>query len=664
MYFPLKDREIRLLRIDPPLDSDALLKCSVQTVSLDGKPEYVALSYVWGDASITTNILLNDELFAATVNLASALRQIRELRTLESMNPVKDLPALLWVDAICINQNDISERSSQVRHMGDIYQNAVKVLSWLGPEADGSMEVISTTRNMSQEIQTVPPNCNRFDWLSRYPDLLEVTPFDENNSKILKCFNLFWERDYWKRIWIKQEIVLARDILLMCGAETISWEQLEVVCDWFSDPLLNYERPACMDEVQWVFLTAHGHPLYQPTPIFENRVLRKMWHHPQREAFSEPGSYIKTLVTYSQGLNLDCHDPRDKVYGLLSITDLSITADYSKSVRDVYIDATLDMFRLCGLSLTLSIIGKACPNAFNLPSWVRDWSNPSQDLLSRNIVLNRAIDEAGELRLFLWEPEAPFLLTVVGKRIGEVRDLEPKASKAYHRAWDICKFYMATHSSRLSRSRTPPLQSLLRLLFNNEDPLQKPEGKGEIQFGSAEFCRLGGTFIRVMCDEGEYGHLDPVESLKETLKMLGLTTAWDFDITFDQQTPGESSERAFSGRQQVVLAMMNASAESCLTVSIKLNNTLHGHLVFRTENNAIGVGPDSTLEGDIVCLFGGCSIPLILRQERKFDRLVGACAVYGPMVEKVRTEIQDELKKMKEGVTTPKTTRLEAFPIH
>jgi hypothetical protein len=102
LYGSLKNREIRLLVIEPSLNSDAVIKCSVQAVSLDSKPEYIALSYVWGDAAITTDIILNDEFFAATVNLAAALRQIRGFRALESRNSVKDLPAFLWVDAICL----------------------------------------------------------------------------------------------------------------------------------------------------------------------------------------------------------------------------------------------------------------------------------------------------------------------------------------------------------------------------------------------------------------------------------------------------------------------------------------------------------------------------------------------------------------------------------
>jgi hypothetical protein len=144
------------------------------------------------------------------------------------------------------------------------------------------------------------------------------------------------------------------------------------------------------------------------------------------------------------------------------------------------------------------------------------------------------------------EPEDPDLLGVLGKIIGEVSNPGPKpqASKASLEAWNICKHYIATPNGRISQSKIPLLQTLLPLLFNGEDPLWKGnELKGtKIEVGTEEFCELGRTFIRVICDEGEYGDLEPVDRVKETLAMLGLKTAKDWEIIFDQRVSRERAQ--------------------------------------------------------------------------------------------------------------------------
>jgi hypothetical protein len=68
-----------------------------------------------------------------------------------------------------------------------------------------------------------------------------------------------------------------------------------------------------------------------------------------------------------------------------------------------------------------------------------------------------------------------------------------------------------------------------------------------------------------------------------------------------------------------------------------LQATIEGNLVFQTNNDFMGTGPDSTLEGDVLCLFGGCSVPVLLRRERSYYRFVGPCAVYGLMFDKLKT---------------------------
>ncbi|KAI8712730.1 HET domain-containing protein [Fusarium sp. LHS14.1] len=127
-YQLLDDDSIRLVTIKTgPWDS--VIECEVEVERLQqGKNHFAALSYVWGDSNVRRTICLNGNTCEVTVNLFEGLRQIRE-----SMFEDGTLPQLpIWVDAICINQDDKNEKAKQVPNMHQIYSTAEGVLLWLG----------------------------------------------------------------------------------------------------------------------------------------------------------------------------------------------------------------------------------------------------------------------------------------------------------------------------------------------------------------------------------------------------------------------------------------------------------------------------------------------------------------------------------------------------
>jgi hypothetical protein len=131
-YTPLdasKD-SIRLLRLIPTKDSTSPIQCEIFRTTLATAPPYVALSYAWGDKSGTQAIFIGDEIVSVTPNLKHALQRLR--------NGTEEL--VLWVDAICINQDDIPERNVQTANMRAIYQGSESVAVWLGLENSHGLE--------------------------------------------------------------------------------------------------------------------------------------------------------------------------------------------------------------------------------------------------------------------------------------------------------------------------------------------------------------------------------------------------------------------------------------------------------------------------------------------------------------------------------------------
>lgn len=115
-------REIRLLTILDEYD-DYLVRCTTRIASLDDRPNFNALSYRWGDPKATVPIMVDYHVMSVTVNLEKALRHLR----------CSVQPEEIWVDAICINQADISEKNHQLPLMRHIRKQVyiVNLVAWL-----------------------------------------------------------------------------------------------------------------------------------------------------------------------------------------------------------------------------------------------------------------------------------------------------------------------------------------------------------------------------------------------------------------------------------------------------------------------------------------------------------------------------------------------------
>ena len=129
---PLKrgaSSNIRLLELQPcdAQDTSGTTGCTLCVTQLGDSPTYMAVSYMWGDARITNTILVNGQTFSVRRNLWNLLEQLRR----------DGHQCRLWIDAICIDQTSLDERSHQVAMMGAIYPKAAGMLSWLGLANEG-----------------------------------------------------------------------------------------------------------------------------------------------------------------------------------------------------------------------------------------------------------------------------------------------------------------------------------------------------------------------------------------------------------------------------------------------------------------------------------------------------------------------------------------------
>lgn len=331
--------DFRLIELQPGHMSDPI-RITLINASLSEPPSYEALSYVWGDPQDVYPIYVNERRFFIRHNLTSALNSLQ----------LADTTRILWVDAICINQADLHERSTQVRIMGDIYKYASKVLVWLGSDTESSR---TTFEYLNQ---------NRARLLQESAD---HTPRLEIPDPIWKALTLdVFARSYWSRLWIVQELILAPQIQVFCGSSTVDGD------------LLLAMRKLGPRQYHCPYPLSLQQPMENLHAKLALSYLKSLgWFRQRRQLNGLKSFSIKELFTNFQKRH--CSDPRDMVFGLLGLTDTDegiIKPDYRKSVSEVYTDFASSYIRTCR---QIDIILPRRKRArSDLPSWVPDWSQP------------------------------------------------------------------------------------------------------------------------------------------------------------------------------------------------------------------------------------------------------------------------------------------------
>jgi hypothetical protein len=353
-YYPLntKTREIRLLSLEPGRFADGIcISLEHHGLSTTAQRDYEALSYVWGTGQTKCSVRLrlqNGQIQQMLIgeNLFIALKYLRHEKNTR----------IIWADAICINQNDLRERSQQVAMMGDVYRCATRVVAWLGPEADKSTHALNFIRQLSSQVAV--------NWITFDIEIAAERKQHKtaDGSSIMYLHAGYCEaiyhlvmRPWFERLWIIQEISIGKEnAILQCGTDSIPWKG-------FLDAILclhtRTDRSGFGDKTE-AFLS-------RCDLIYKLAVIQT---HGSIE-------HIRHQLAQAQ-----CSDQRDRIYGTLNIVrdnvqELGITPDYTKTLAEVYKDTAyrwIDYYGQIGIlsscQMTNSTVG--------IPSWTPDWSTP------------------------------------------------------------------------------------------------------------------------------------------------------------------------------------------------------------------------------------------------------------------------------------------------
>ncbi|KAG4436713.1 hypothetical protein IFR05_007796 [Cadophora sp. M221] len=382
-YKPLahpSSRTVRLLELLPAPDLNSPIRVRLKAVSLldSSRPTYEALSYCWGDPAdpgmmwcqfeetaiekedpedMGTPIPVlgwwedgreKDGLIWINQNLLAALFRLR----------LEDRKRLIWADSVCINQTDDEEKSWQVRMMGDIYRNAERVLIWLGPALD---ESIATLEHFipqllkAKALKRAAGNFRSYHQLG-YAELKAFElPSMSFHSRQYEAFMEITRNPYLRRTWIIQELVMAKEPILVSDYWTMPWESFHEAFAFLEGEMDLISPKGTLD----AYLYISG--LSSTAELFSSHA---------------PSPFLRLLSVHGHS---QASDPRDKVFALKGLaTDAdSIEIDYTKPIDQIYRDTA---FRLINISQTLDVLSVAAVHTsdidLHLPTWVPDWRTP------------------------------------------------------------------------------------------------------------------------------------------------------------------------------------------------------------------------------------------------------------------------------------------------
>lgn len=649
LYPPLRfANSIRLLTLQPGQVSEDL-KCTIKETTIDRADSYQALSYAWTtraqpkacafeDGTTQPSILCDNVLIKITSNLASALRQLR----------MSDSPRILWIDQLCINQQNLGEREQQIRCMGAIFSGAANVVAWLG-EADQDTPIVwklfQSLRLILQYERTQTYHLgngskpeefssksmgahHRSHRLTPFPAELARLPPTDGPEWI--AMRHFLQREWFSRVWTLQELVVSRKCHVLCGTYAITWEDLAEVA--FALELAGFSRPLLRANL-WITV---------------RDIERQRWRRNEKVI-------LRYLLAVTRGSGVT--EAHDKVYALLALAGdfpgSRLPVHYAKPLTELFIDVA----RTCILEEnTLAVLSEVeirSTHGIKIPSWVPNWCNPAStyQFLARSgnhgsyfTAAGRSVPEMVQsdrsdhlmLKGFLIAPIMRILdaRTALGLTDRAVSSRDLKDSRWHYRAWSGI-YRSAVHSLDIPvssvRAAELPDPYVTRIEESSAHQATTPSPRDMLQ------TALRRTVLADLYPQ-PHGRLTGDDSARD----FPAFKAWE--------------HRNFHGAvpPQVLLEHDEAAAQ-----------TTYNRCVFiagPTDNAFMGLGLRTCREGDWICILFGGNTPFILRpshvnpdafpSEVNEWTLVSDCYVHGLMDGEAMEHTRDPGCEYKDFVLT------------
>ena len=590
-------RQIRLAHIKPGAWDDPI-SCDLLPASLCWSPTYETLSYVWGDQKIKKPIALEGCYFEVTINLHGALRRLRA--TAETR--------IVWIDALCINQEDLDERSQQVNLMGAIYEGCQQVLIWLGDSYEDKQTIEEGTLDDDDE------EVLKTSTVQQAFDLLHILS-DDKHTRELSCFTIKensmlgvaegYERafdalqiitkmPYWRRIWVVQEIVLPPLATVVLGSVSAPWKI-------FVYAAMNFDKhtsSCCLEHnnspgFYFDTLRAFNSAVMSIEDTRKNRQAtrkNRQATRKNRQATRKNRQAAHNLDIFKL-LNLyfdrEATVLLDKVYGLLGLVtwhgESRIVPNYRHPVAKVCEDVTV---HIINSTKSLHVLVGDCVHNIDFPSWASNWGQkPESGIWEWEewkcdvIRLNRYYHYAATKKDATSELLGNSMLKVEGNRVDTIVAASTLISC---KTWD----------------------ESLRMCMQVLSWIEGSERDYVKAFGSVGIWE--DFYWKVLCGEMwqlvETGGIGAHRRIR--MEDRGAYKLWKAAVLNDRQ---------------LTLTLQSTDNTRFQFFHQSVRGAISNRKFFVTREGHLGLGPNALQVGDEVYVINGSNVPFVLRKSDRFN---------------------------------------------
>lgn len=564
----LDGKQMRLLTLFPGEEFEPL-NGLIWVTRLDAKPHYMTVSYVWGTKSRLSNALRTPVgSISITEPLYLTLKKLRK----------RQKSIVLWVDAICINQNDDDEKTEQVRMLAQIFQNSAQTLGVVRGDEQSNKVIEMLMQVRAREVVS--------DESRAWPRNLPFCPKSWNERGLPPPLDPIWlktveffRNDWFRRVWIIQEVVIARNIKLVCGKYTLDWEDLYSATQKIDqDPEMRVQA----DEVRQSW-----------QPFLRLGDLRHL------EASS---NRLSTLVLLETFRHCQSTKRRDRFFSLLGIAadgDLEdFELDYKSPFEKVARRFGNALFRKYSerkqgmLLLYRAGLDEDKPDS---PSWMPDWTREKQRSLlasaNRGALFRAAWGSEESLKLYPKVGElttdAYFVDTI---KIVTQSCLDPGKRRQ-------CRFFLE-------------VEKIIENTYDRMDEADRAELLWRVPIAGAKYPKVAIS--------GDHSLFNSWEAYWKLLKL-------DWSGNDKNATSGHVSRE---GKPSNL-------AEKSKAYASLLKDEVGGWRFVTTKHHLLcGMAPPNAREGDAVYIFCGGDVPFITRPSKDrpgTQRLVGQGYFHGIM---------------------------------
>jgi Heterokaryon incompatibility protein (HET) len=583
-YKPLPPQCIRVLDLRPGQPDEPLM-CSIMIQPIAGKA-YNALSYVWGDPTPAATVKCVDDEGEGEIGIGASLA-----KALISFR-FTDGTRRIWVDALCINQEDLAERQSQVRMMGAVFGEAEQVLCWLGQFSDKE-DGESRARRTISFLRRFNDNPHEALRVAHQHLHFEDDTVDTDGALLDSWLEIkaLFDIEYFHRTWIIQEVGLARHARFFWGTQDVwlDWTEVAAFC---------------------AFMDGNGASVV-------NHLQLKSWVANHINMVWSKNSSGKSVYSFVEVLHWarvhHATDPRDCIYSHLSHPNATVDGslllqpNYSVTTAQAYLELAVNVIeRTKSLHILAFVDHQEEPVIPELPTWVPDWhalnlvaplryptkaaaatSNYITIIESENPVMLKCrgvlIDKIGTMSTMI-EP-SELTVTTLDK------ELQKKKPFLIDGIWSktVAKFVNAPTALR---DFLTALSVILTGGYTNDVDSTSGQSQEQQQSDFAAFIM-------------EY----------ENIKPQGYLGGFFASLTPENKDLVRMLASKGTARQFVQDMTWNSMCRK----------------VFQTTKGHMGLGPRIIREGDLCVVLVGAVYPMILRRFKGVFQLVGPALMYGFM---------------------------------